>query len=227
MAHDTSKQSAAFGLPLSVVEPGDIRKMSRELEGVDEFLRQARLRKPGSPVTAPKTTKNLDSFLDLNGITVLDDTERARAAKLLEQILADAPVIHISFAAEPSSAFMAKIMTWLRQNVHPFVLVQIGLQPSIAAGCTVRTENKVFDFSMRQYLLEKRDLLTQAISEMEVKEPAATVPAPAAVPLPAERTKPVPPRPATPTPTARAVHARPQASGVFNRAAVRRPEVRS
>jgi F0F1-type ATP synthase delta subunit len=113
--------------------------------------------------------------VEANALQLLDATDRARAAEFLEKVASDAPVVHISFATDPSPAFMTKIVTWLRQNIHPQLLVQIGLQPSIAAGCVVRTESKVFDFSMRQFLVEKRDLLTQAIAGMELK--AANLPA--------------------------------------------------
>lgn len=174
MAREALKTTAPFVLPVSIVEPGHVRRMSRELEGVDEFLRQAKLRKPGTPVSVPKTTRNLDAFVAANALQLLDPVDRAKAAEFLEQVAASAPIMHISFASDPSAAFMAKIVTWLRQNIHPLVLVQIGLQPSIAAGCVVRTESKVFDFSMRQYLVARRDMLTQAITIMDDTKQQAT-----------------------------------------------------
>ena len=68
-------------------------------------------------------------------------------------------MIHISFAADPSAAFTDKIVAWFRENIHPFVLIQVGLQPTIAAGCVVRTANHSFDFSLRQHFTKQRQLL--------------------------------------------------------------------
>jgi F0F1-type ATP synthase delta subunit len=170
MAHEALKPSTSFVLPVMIVEPADVRRMTRELEAVDEFLRQAKIRKPGTPVSVPKTTKNLDTFVEMNALQLLDAVDRAKAAEFLEKVASDAPVVHISFATDPSAVFMTKIITWLRQNIHPLLLVQIGLQPSIAAGCVVRTESKVFDFSLRQYLVARRDMLTQAITGMNIAQ---------------------------------------------------------
>jgi hypothetical protein len=170
-------------LPTSVVEPADVRRLSRELESVDEFLRQAEIRKGGTPTNMPRTTKTLDALAEANGLNLLVAIDRAKAAGFLDALVRDAPVVHVSFAAEPSAAFTAKILTWLRENIHPLLLVQIGLQPSIAAGCIVRTNSKVFDFSLRQYMLGHRDMLTKAINEMDSKaQPAQATAAPKPVP---------------------------------------------
>lgn len=165
MAHEAVRVPS-LTLPISIVEPSDVRKTYRELEGIDEFLRQASLRKSGASPNLPRTTKSLDDMAELNALQLLDPVDRAKAMQFLETLLADAPVIHISFAAEPSMSFTTKVITWLRKNIHPLVLMQIGLQPSIGAGCIVRTENKVFDFSLRQYLVERKAMLTQAIEGM-------------------------------------------------------------
>jgi F0F1-type ATP synthase delta subunit len=52
-------------------------------------------------------------------------------------------------------------VTWLRANIHPQALVQVGLQPNIAAGCVVRTANKQFDLSLRQSFAKHKDLLIE------------------------------------------------------------------
>ncbi|HYH36035.1 MAG TPA: hypothetical protein VD706_00875, partial [Candidatus Saccharimonadales bacterium] len=69
------------------------------------------------------------------------------------------PVLHISFSADPSPTFTEKLMTWLREEIHPLVLLSVGLQPTIGAGCIVRTTNKQFDLSLREDFLKKRELL--------------------------------------------------------------------
>ena len=71
--------------------------------------------------------------------------------------------MHISFAADPSASFTEKIVAWFRENIHPNILVQIGLQPNIAAGCVVRTANKIFDFSLRENFNQSQQSLIDAI----------------------------------------------------------------
>jgi hypothetical protein len=65
------------------------------------------------------------------------------------------------------------MMAWLRREVHPVVLMTIGLQPNLGAGCIVRSSNKQFDCSLRQDFIKKRDLLmSKIIAEEPTKEPA-------------------------------------------------------
>jgi len=73
----------------------------------------------------------------------------------------------MSFNADPSPLFSQRLVTWLRQEIHPQVLVQTGLQPSLGAGCTLRTTNQFFDFSLREHFKQNRQLLVQKIAGTE------------------------------------------------------------
>lgn len=164
MVHETATERQPV-LPVSIVEPADVTRLLRELEDVDDFMRQTSVRKSGNTIV-PKTTRALRELTEANGWNLLQSLDRAHTTSLLEQVHKAAPVVHISFASGPSAVFIEKIMTYLRQNIHPFLLVQIGLQPTIAAGCVVRTTNKVFDFSLRQHLTAHRELLITALANM-------------------------------------------------------------
>jgi hypothetical protein len=85
----------------------------------------------------------------------------------------------MSFATDPSSAFTAKIVTWLRASIAPNVLLEVGLQPTIAAGCIVRTTNKIFDLSLRQHFADAESVLLEAL-EHEAGSATAHQAAPAA-----------------------------------------------
>jgi F0F1-type ATP synthase delta subunit len=58
-------------------------------------------------------------------------------------------------------------MTWLRQNIDSQVLVQVGLQPAIAAGCVVRTRNRQFDLSLGQNFKRQRAVLAEQLRGAE------------------------------------------------------------
>lgn len=149
-------------LPAPVVSSVDIARLTRELEAFEDYMGQARARKTATKQTPPRTSRLLEELVGANSLNLLQDGDRARLAKFLKS-LESAPMVHISFATDPSAAFTEKIVSWFRANIHPTMLVQVGLQPNIAAGCIVRTNNKVFDFSLRQNFVEKQQMLIDAI----------------------------------------------------------------
>lgn len=149
--------------PLSVVTKVDVGRLLREVEQIDGFLNQAAIRTPGTPVKMPKTSRLFDETVEANKINVLHEDERARLYDFLKQVRASAPTMHISFSADPTPLFTQKLITWLRSEIHPLVLLQIGLQPNMGAGCVVRTTNKYFDLSLRDRFKEKGDILTQLL----------------------------------------------------------------
>src|SRR4029077_9840297 len=110
------------------------------------------IRAPGSATSLPRISRGLLEMAELNGLNLLSQADRDKSSKLLQALVKTSPILHISFASEPSPTFVTTLITKLRQLIHPYVLVQIGLQPSLAGGCMVRTENKMFDFSLRQHL---------------------------------------------------------------------------
>ena len=112
----------------------------------------------------PRTSRILEALAANNGLNLLTATHRHHLQQFLEEVSSKAPVIHISFAADPSATFTAKIVAWLRTNIHPYALLQLGLQPTIAAGCVVRTPNKQFDFSLRNRFHEKRAILLEGLT---------------------------------------------------------------
>jgi F0F1-type ATP synthase delta subunit len=152
-------------LPVSVIGRVDIGRLQREVEALLNFIQQSAIRQPGTQPKLPKTSRLLDEIIQANKINVLLEDDCKKLLKFLQDAYKHAPVMHISFGADPSPLFTQKLVTWLRTEIHPQILLQIGLQPNIGAGCIVRTTNKYFDFSLRQRFTEKRALLSQALKE--------------------------------------------------------------
>jgi hypothetical protein len=159
-------------LPLQVTSPVDVGRLQRELESIDGTLMQAALRKDGSESIIPKTTTLMDQILQLNKLNLATSSHRKRLMDFLVHTKARAPVLHMSFSADPSTTFIDRLLTWLRQEIQPNVLVTIGLQPNIGAGCIVRSTNKYFDFSLRQDFASKRGLLLEKLDQIMIP-PAA------------------------------------------------------
>ena len=164
MVPDTSKAEGRAQLPLAVMRLADVGRLIRELGQIDESLLQLGLRESGAPVQLPKTTRLLEQTARLNGFNLLQTEERKALSKLLEDLRSQAPVLHLSFSTDPPPVFLEKLIDWLRREIHPQALLNIGLQPNIGAGCVLRTTNKYFDFSLRQDFERKRDLLKAALT---------------------------------------------------------------
>lgn len=164
-------------LPTTLSSVQDLHRLSRELEALDTYIDQASLR--GQPLTAlPRMTNVLESIVRDNNFDLMQATIRRELRQTVATYLKTAPVIHMSFAVEPPVQMVQKIVSWFREKVHPATILQVGIQPTIAAGCVLRTPNKYFDFSLRQHLKRNQDKLAASIrehSEAELRSTASVV----------------------------------------------------
>lgn len=148
----------------------ELGRLVTEAEHIDDTMEQAGLRKGGESVTLPKTSRLMDELCQQNSLNLLHEKDRQALIDGLKTIKAKAPAIHISFSRDPSAAFMQKLVTWLRAEIHPQILVRVGLQPTIGAGCIVRTTNRQFDMSLRKQLSESRGILVEKLAAEQTRE---------------------------------------------------------
>ena len=158
-------------LPVGIVSPTDIARLTREIETIDNFFRDQKIRTGGESNSMPRLSKLMDQLANDNKINLLIDGDRNRVLTILEQLHKSAPILHISFSVDPPGAYVQKVVSWLRRNVHEYALVTVGLQPNIGAGCVVRTTNKMFDFSLREFFAEKREFFVEKL-HMAITDPA-------------------------------------------------------
>ena len=149
----------AFTLPLQVIGWTDINRLLRELEALEETLVGER-REEKAPL---KVTDLLNRAATASDFHLAEKTDRSGLHEQLSQIRDHAPRLQISFASEPSPKVVETLLGWLRTNVHPYSLLQIGLAPSIAAGCVLRTPNKIFDLSLRASFEKQKPYLVELI----------------------------------------------------------------
>jgi len=168
MSEKTTKtRKVTFTLPTQIIGSVDMFRIIRELENLDDFLYQAGIRAPGTSVSPPKYTKTLDQLAEMNQISLLKEAERKKLIEVLKKLENEAPTMHISFAVEPSISFMEKIVSWSREQLHPYILVDVGLQPSVVVGCEVRTTNKILDMSLRNRFKETRKILVEQLEKAD------------------------------------------------------------
>ncbi len=152
-------RSRSFVLPESLYTRADVSRLVREVEDMIASERGDKLR-PGK--TGQQMSRLLQMVSDANvgddGPPTLQSLKQA-----LTSVYQKAPVVHLSFAANPSPEFLERIVGWFRKEVNSYILLQIGLQPSIAAGCVIRTPSKYFDLTMRKRFSEKRSVLVEQL----------------------------------------------------------------
>ena len=156
-------------LATSITSPAEVGRLIRELELIGDTLLQLGLRKGGEAIRLPKTSYLMDQLVTLNGSNLLQMDDRLHLQQFLKLVKQRAPQLHMSFGVDPSPRFLEQLMLWLRKEIHPQILVDIGLQPTIGAGCIVRTANRQFDFSLRQDFIKPRDVLVAKL----ISEPGA------------------------------------------------------
>ncbi len=157
-------------LPAGITTPADLGRVIRELEQTTQFMQQAGLRKGGEAVSLPKPSRLMNELCQANNINLLHEAESQQLTEAAAALKQQAPVLQISFSADPSALFLQKLVTWLRQKIHPYMLLRIGLQPNIGAGCIVRTTNRYFDFSLRHLLEQQHHLLSEKLTAMPAEE---------------------------------------------------------
>lgn len=107
----------------------------------------------------------MEELVQSNSLNLLKVEDREKIKYILQTVRTKAPIVHMSFSANPSQEFMEKLVSWLRTNIHPLLMVQVGLQPNIGAGFTLRTTNHFFDFSLRQHFAKKTDVLIKELTK--------------------------------------------------------------
>jgi hypothetical protein len=160
-----------LSLPVSIATKVDVGRLQRELLAVNEFLEQAAIRQPGTALTLPKTSRLMVETIRINNLNLLHEEDRTTLLTFLNWLMEKAPHIHMSFSTEPSTVFLQKLITYIRENLHPNALLQVGLQPTIGAGFKLRTTNKYYDFSLQTTLKSKHQILMQSLREIKKEIP--------------------------------------------------------
>jgi F0F1-type ATP synthase delta subunit len=157
-----------FVLPLSVVSKVDVSHLLSELERVDNEQTQATVReKVGSSERAElMVSRQFADFLAQNKLTINTSQERSELIKQLRLLKENIPVIHMTFAVNADRESLAKLTQWLRTSISPQAVIEVGLQPALIAGVSVRTPNHVHDLSMREVIKKNHGVLVKELEAL-------------------------------------------------------------
>ncbi|OGL30576.1 hypothetical protein A3F37_01765 [Candidatus Saccharibacteria bacterium RIFCSPHIGHO2_12_FULL_41_12] len=159
------KEQPVFKLSDRILTNIDLARAIRQTKQLDDYFHQNNLRGGGQPTAISKAGRVVEDLARDNNLSILEKKDRKLLLKQLAVIQEHAPVVHFSFPSEPSRGALANIVGWLRNNVNFYCLVSVGLEPIIGIGCIVRTENKIFDCSLKNRLNGNKDLLKQVIQK--------------------------------------------------------------
>lgn len=150
-------------IPVKIVSRGDLNRILRELNRLNDYLVGAQFKSEDPAAVSQNISPLLGELAAANNYDLMDDKRRKELYSQLEALSANGPGLHISFTSAPSPNSLEKVIVWLRGNIHPQILLSVGLQPTIAAGCVLRTPNRVIDMGLKQTLMKKQPLLLEMI----------------------------------------------------------------
>jgi hypothetical protein len=160
--------SVQYIFPEALTGHADLARLLRELEVLDNDLESQRARNRGSNegYHLPNTSRALNDFLEANKIDIANDHARMELRTSLRKLKDHAPVVHLTFATEADPESLQKVVGWIRRELHPQALINVGLQPSLIGGVYVRTPNHVHDFSIRAYMKNSREIIVKALDSL-------------------------------------------------------------
>lgn len=145
-------------LPVLLAGRQDIIHVHRELSLFMEKSMESVMRHD-KPVKYPAISATLRALAIDNQVDLRNEDQCRKLLKDLEVLKEQAPSLHISFPSDPAPEILQKMVTWFRREIHPHIIIQVGLQPTIAAGIVLHTTNHRYDFSLRRHLLNHRQEL--------------------------------------------------------------------
>lgn len=157
-----------LALPANIVSKVDLSRMVAELEQVDNELTAGAVRQGlgSAAASMPALSPQLSDFVGQNKLELSEPQARAGLIRQLHQLKDAVPVIHMTFATTADTESLRQLVQWLRQSVHPQAVIAAGLQPGLVAGVYVRTNNQVFDLSMRGALQKGRGILVEELGAL-------------------------------------------------------------
>lgn len=162
------KDYTEFVLPPSLVSKADVSRLVGEFEVLDNAYTSKAVRKKAaaSDEAMPALSPQLTDFLDQNPVDLEDAGTRSAYSKQLKLLKNNLKVMNMTFAVVADPESLQKLSAWARESVHPQVVIDAHFQPALVAGVYLRSQNHVFDFSVRNALKSKRSELKNELEAL-------------------------------------------------------------
>lgn len=151
-------------LPSFIVSKSEVHRLLSELLQIEDFLYKAGNRQPGSKLSLPKTTEDLDKFAEANKRNVLNHGQRIEMARFLRAVYKYAPEVSVILPTGANPNILDNITKWFRQNIHAQTLLVRSTQNRLSGGAIIRIKHKSYDFSLNAKFASYDNLLIRELS---------------------------------------------------------------
>ena len=148
-------------LPLSLATKQDVALVHRELRDYIDYAVQLSIRKQQADQTS--ISSNLNEVIVLNQVDINDSKSAQKLLVAFDELLKKSLIFHMSFAVNPNHETVEKLIKWFRKEISPKIILSIGVQPTIAAGAVLKTQNRQYDFSLRKHLELSKPKLVEVL----------------------------------------------------------------
>lgn len=152
-------------LPTAIASRKDVIRLHREIRDFIDVATQSIMRHD-NPVKYPAISDQLRALAITNQVDMRDPKNCEILLKKVDYVKEHAPSVHVSFPTEPTADILERLVVWFRTEIDQHIVIQVGIQPTIAAGVVVRTPNRQFDFSLRRHLYANRYKLGEALQRV-------------------------------------------------------------
>jgi ATP synthase delta (OSCP) subunit. len=168
MSNAEIKNYTEFVLPSSIVSKADVSRLVREFEAVDNALTTKKVKNKAGveSADAPAMSPQLQAFLEANTVDLENTGARSAYVKQLRLLKDKVRVMNMTFAVITDPESLQELIVWVRESVHPQTVIEAHLQPALVAGVYLRSQNHVFDLSVRNALKAKRGELEKELGAL-------------------------------------------------------------
>lgn len=148
-------------LPSSIASSQDLTALLIEVRGYSQWFAHESIKKridakysseaPVMTSGAMELLREWKAHQQINGqsLDVLINT--------LNDYTKTAPSITVTLAATPSSGLKTSLVTWLRGNIAPDIMVNFRFNATLLGGMVISYGSRVFDWSFKRQLLASRE----------------------------------------------------------------------
>jgi len=149
-------------MPMTIATKQDVLRIQREIRDYEVAVVQNNIRKTTneSPLAV---SAGLRDLVQLNQINLNEKNVPKKLIVQLDEALRKVILFHMSFATEPTDEVTQKLVAWFRKEINSKILLNIGVQPTIAVGAVLRTQSKQYDFSLRKHLQNSQQDLVKVL----------------------------------------------------------------
>lgn len=157
-------------LPPSVTSTSDLASLILEINTYAQWYRQSsNAARVGARYTveAPELSETATTLIrDWSNHTPLTLAQLEMLVTELEAIAKSAPTVTITLSAPAPTEVREALVAWVRTNIHADTLVTLRFNATIVGGMVVRRGSKIYDWSWRRILLERRRSFAEVLARV-------------------------------------------------------------